>query len=104
MSRSVRSFLMALGPALACCATLFAEPLASPNKSATGITKPNRADLFGDPLPAGATVRLGTTRFRHESRVECAAFSPDGAILASSTGGRHIYLWNAATGEQIGHF
>ncbi len=53
-------------------------------------------DLAGDPLPAGALARLGTTRFVHASHVNHVAFSPDGATLASFDGA--LYLWDARTG------
>src|SRR6185437_15992634 len=39
-------------------------------------------DLAGDPLPAGAAVRLGTVRFHYEGALASLAVSPNGAVLA----------------------
>jgi WD40 repeat protein len=57
------------------------------------------------PLPAGAIMRLGETRFRPGARVKQLAFSPDGARLASW--GNWLYfedrlsVWDAATGREL---
>jgi RNA polymerase sigma factor (sigma-70 family) len=54
----------------------------------------------GDPLPAGAILRIGTTRFRDGGASNQAALSPDGKILAtaSETG---ITLFEPATGRRL---
>jgi WD40 repeat protein len=51
------------------------------------------------PLPPGAIVRLGETRFRHGNAVHCLAFSPDGKVLACGGGG--LTLWGVATGKPL---
>lgn len=45
-----------------------------------------RDDVVADPLPAQGTVRLGTARYRHGSRIESMAVSADGRLAAVSSG------------------
>jgi RNA polymerase sigma factor (sigma-70 family) len=59
----------------------------------------HRVDALGDPLPEGALLRLGTTRFRGPSSVEAIALSPDGKLLATA-GSRTVRVWDATTGKQ----
>ena len=56
-----------------------------------------RRDLYGDPLPAGALLRLGTVRMRHGGIIRAAAFSPDGKLVVTADG--QLKAWETATGE-----
>jgi RNA polymerase sigma factor (sigma-70 family) len=60
-----------------------------------------KTDLFGDPLPDGALLRLGTLRQRHATSTSRAAFTPDNnTVIVSDMGGWVIY-WDVATGKEI---
>jgi WD40 repeat protein len=61
---------------------------------------PARADAQGDPLPAGALARLGTTRFRSGNFIQSVAVAPDGKTLAvaDNQGARILDL---ATGKEL---
>lgn len=63
--------------------------------------KPERTDLYGDPLPQGAIARMGTVRWRLPGLVERCAFSRDGKILVAAGGDAAIHLFDAATGRPL---
>jgi RNA polymerase sigma factor (sigma-70 family) len=62
---------------------------------------PTRTDSFGDPLPPGALVRVGSVRLRHGSVVTGLAYSSDGKILVSSSWDHTVRVWEAATGKEL---
>ena len=72
-----------------------ASPVAQPAPAGMGV------DAHGDPLPAGARVRLGTVRFRHGSTIFRIAASADGKRLATVGLDRHLRLWNAVDGREV---
>ncbi len=61
--------------------------------------EPARTDLFGEPLPPGVKARLGTGRFRMQSRILGAALSADGKVVAVVEGGQ-VRLLDVASGKQ----
>jgi len=61
-------------------------------------------DLYGDPLPPGAVLRLGTTRLRH-GFVHSVAFSPKGDFIVSGgSTDSAIRVWDVASGREIVSF
>jgi RNA polymerase sigma factor (sigma-70 family) len=93
-------------------AALLARPAPAPPKSlpATppappkGVDRPARADLHGDPLPAGALLRLGSLRLRHGGPVAALAFSADQKSLVSGGWTDVARLWEVATGKELRRF
>ncbi len=59
-----------------------------------------RTDRYGDPLPKGAIMRLGTARFAQPSPSNLV-FSPDGKYLISAGGEKRIRLWDPDTGKEL---
>lgn len=53
----------------------------------------------GDPLPEGALLRLGTTRWRHGGYVHGVAFSPDGRRALSCANA--AILWDVESGRAL---
>jgi WD40 repeat protein/beta-lactamase regulating signal transducer with metallopeptidase domain len=67
-----------------------------------GATSSARTDLYGDPLPAGALIRLGTMRLRQMHGCVDVAFNPAGSILATTAmQDEAISLWDTATGKPV---
>lgn len=61
---------------------------------------PRRTDLYGDSLPEGVLMRLGTTRYRSPD-ARHFVFSPDGTLLALAEGNLGIRLLEVKTGKEI---
>jgi dipeptidyl aminopeptidase/acylaminoacyl peptidase len=63
-------------------------------------TSPRR-DLYGDPLPPGALMRLGTVNYRQDSSVYRIAYTPDGKHFVTDGQDSIIRVWDAAEGRII---
>jgi WD40 repeat protein len=65
---------------------------------------PATADRQGDPLPAGALARLGTTRLRHGANITFVTFGTDGKTLITAGQDNTVRLWDLATGKEVRRF
>jgi RNA polymerase sigma factor (sigma-70 family) len=74
-------------------------PADTPSSPQPPAAEAERVDAHGDPLPAGARVRLGTTRFSRGSNPGNLGCSADGKLLAS--GGDSARLLDARTGRVL---
>lgn len=57
-------------------------------------------DAYHDPLPDGAKVRIGTTRFRHGDTVTAVAFAPDGQTAVTASRDGTLSLWDTGSGKE----
>jgi WD40 repeat protein len=88
------------------CSLAFASPWTLAAAPPAPIQKADPSvDQYGDPLPAHALLRIGTTRFRpnvdNGGRIEAMAFTKDGKRLVTMsdyTGGK---VWDAVTGKKL---
>jgi WD40 repeat protein len=69
--------------------------------SSAGAQPPARKDRLGDPLPAGAVLRLGSARLRHPVAVAGLAFAPDGKRLASVDANGAVCVWEVPGGAPV---
>lgn len=60
-----------------------------------------RRDRYGDEMPVGAILRLGTVRLRHPEYLTSLAFSPAGDLLATGCADGVVRLWDTATGKLL---
>jgi WD40 repeat protein/beta-lactamase regulating signal transducer with metallopeptidase domain len=73
------------------------KPAQNPDARAT-------ADAHGDPLPAGAQARLGTTRLRHAANVTFVSILPGGKKVITGSQDGTIRLWDLDKGKEIRRF
>ncbi len=73
-------------------------------KADSAPTKSVRVDAYGDPLPPGALLRLGTVRWRACARY--VGFTPDGKTLVAGEMNTNsvVRFWNTATGKEVGEY
>ncbi len=100
----VRPFAWVLGlVAVAAGLSVAALPTTPPPPPQPTAALPPRHDAFGDPLPDGAVLRVGTVRLRHGiwGWGGDVAFLPARRAVASVHGTRDICLWDATTGAEL---
>lgn len=60
-----------------------------------------KTDRYGDPLPPGAVLRLGTVKFRQDSPIFRIAYTPDGRYLITDGKDSILRVWKTADGKTI---
>ena len=79
--------------------------LTSGGRAASPETSQSPAvDTYGDPLPEGALLRIGTTRLRPGAVVKALAFSPDSKQLITANPTTGVQVWDVATGKCLNGF
>jgi RNA polymerase sigma factor (sigma-70 family) len=81
-----------------------ADNRSKPDTKGAGPSKPVEkqqlgADCFGDPLPPGALVRMGTIRLRQP--YPRMLFSPDGKTLTSAGADNTVRSWDVKKGKYL---
>jgi WD40 repeat protein/beta-lactamase regulating signal transducer with metallopeptidase domain len=81
-----------------------AAAAAPANPAPTPVNARPTTDRHGDPLPAGALARLGTTRWRHGANIAFVAFGADDQTLITAGQDNTARLWDVTTGKEIRRF
>ena len=92
-----------LGVALAGVMCVFSGPLSAQDRNvaavpAAGDSRPT--DALGDPLPAGALLRLGTRRFQHPSGPSQIILARNESIVLSIDR-NDLIAWDSTSGKQL---
>jgi RNA polymerase sigma factor (sigma-70 family) len=64
-------------------------------------SQPPRFDRYGDPLPSGAAMRLGTVRFRQFPQIDHVVYSPDGRLVVTDSEEDYLQVWDARDGRKL---
>jgi len=94
--------LVGTGARVAIQADAAEQPVAAPSKAADD--KAGKTDTYGDPLPAGAVMRLGTLRWRHSTPVMFVAYAGDGKEVLTVTFDGTVRVWDQGTGKELRKF
>jgi WD40 repeat protein len=76
-------------------------PQATPVPAAPPSRSP-KVDRYGDPLPSGAAMRLGTVRFRQDQYIDHIVYAPDGRSVVTGVGEHRLQVWDARDGKKLG--
>jgi RNA polymerase sigma factor (sigma-70 family) len=76
-------------------------PPSEPRQAEAPRPAPAALDRHGDPMPAGAITRLGTTRFRSGHTVNSLTFASDGKTVVGLGWEDTFYVWDRATGREV---
>lgn len=68
--------------------------------SPTAVMAQERLDAAGDPLPPGAILRLGTTRWRNDNGIAGIACTPDGKWLLGLCY-EQLTVWDTSDGKRL---
>ncbi len=96
--------LLALGAATTATALTYYTRGDSKPENPPMRPEPTVVDSTKDPLPVGAKVRFGSTRWRHQHTIVSVSFSGDGSLLASGSWDETVRIWDFATGRELRKF
>ena len=82
-------------------ASLLAQPVRSPPGPKADPATTRNLDLYGDPLPSGARIRLGTIRYRQDSPIYRIVYTPDGKHFVTDGEDSILRVWDAAYGRVV---
>lgn len=70
-------------------------------RAATAPKGTPRTDRYGDPLPIGAAMRLGTVRFRQAPFIKHIVYSKDSRLILTDNEQRLVQVWDARDGRKL---